>query len=518
MVRKLAISLGLGLSALNAVAAHAAAAERYPIWISPLLEIDRAVDVERRLERRFWPDHDPDFAFAFSRMWRGVETIEFARSCNDIRRLLNRGFSPPGRNPEWKLYLANKAICDAIALLRNAKPAKKSFVRGLRLDRSIYDWLPPFMAPTQGVRYCEKYEAQRRRESLGEFLGARPAIEHRRENSVKFENETAGAEIEIVIRADLLSDGYEDLAVIRGEWATEGTYGADRLFVLTRHRADGPLRVVDPETHLGAPDSQCRPEPSPASSGKHAAATNDGQAIPMRWTGLPTATDAGSLRTLYREWFNTFWFGVTIHMVHDDPRRLQAVNAESCAEYLGLRALGYRPFDDAPESFDQQQRLECDELTLFKRATASYRSAVRDYRLDRDGLGKLPAMVAAGETSDALCLAYLADDQGVPWSMVERSGYRVDSAGPDSAAISSPAYRLWITIRARADLSGDGWEDLLVRVSREEKSGYRQSHRLLVVTRRAPDEVLRLLSPGQYLRARFQCDPEAHDPARIIGP
>lgn len=138
------------------------------------------------------------------------------------------------------------ATCLMLQELKNAKPARISYVHDLTWDEHVLPLLPPQLAIAVST----------------ESKNAADAAAAKKENWLAFD-QSITAEVgskgpeEIVVagngfserlilwgRGDFTGDGNEDLLVQSLDTLTEGTYRSTRLFILTRHKGDVTLTVV----------------------------------------------------------------------------------------------------------------------------------------------------------------------------------------------------------------------------------------------------------------------------------
>ena len=270
------VGLALGLPA-------AAADEEsgpYPIWWSPSLELDSLDQIEARLQRSLWPDH-PDSGFTVTVAVDNGEREDFARSCADMLRIereIEHEYElwlSPWDQYSWRYHAAR---CRALEHLKQAAPARESFVRDFVLNPVALDVLPAMI--DQGFQCeekCRLYEANKERVSWrqywagwrtellrkqGRFLGYGDVEDYFVEIDVPADHHVGIVSvkgwlvIEIMVRADLTGDGLEDLLVVIDNKPRGPRRLASRLYVFTREAAGEVLRVIDAELHV-CPSYQC---------------------------------------------------------------------------------------------------------------------------------------------------------------------------------------------------------------------------------------------------------------------
>jgi hypothetical protein len=188
-----------------------------------------------------------------------------------------------------------------------------------------------------------------------------------------------------------------------------------------------------------------------------------------------------------------------------DGRRLTAV-ADSCRSLLKLSAEGFEARGRHERAIFFAFHAECRAIEMLGRAKPARRSFVRDFALDADALFSMPAPID-GPSCDFTCRQIHANDKGVPWS-----GF-----GPvnpvekvDEFAINVPedGWMREIRLVGRADVNGDGLDDIMIIADSWATKGRYTSTELFTLTQYSPGAVLKYLGPDHYRCDDYQCDPE----------
>ena len=222
--------------------------EAYPIWWSPNLGLEKLDDADKYLE-------DPASLGGDIPLIKddGDDRKEaIAESCGSLDRLLEKGFHAGFMMHSMRVVLYHLAKCDAIEMLLEAKPAKKSYVRDFILDSDSMDYLPAMVNPSASCdRLCRQYVANERRISWKEFAGL-DSRSMKYESDYRMKGEVSGSHLtlEMLARADFNGDGLEDLLLMSHAGAVGGTWGTTNLYVLSRESPDGVLWVLDAEKGL----------------------------------------------------------------------------------------------------------------------------------------------------------------------------------------------------------------------------------------------------------------------------
>ena len=149
------VGVALGLPA----AAAEGESGPYPIWWSPALELDSLDRIDARLQRPLWPD-DPGWGLKAIVLDESFtpQREEFAQSCADMLRMerLVEEFADPRDLYTW---IHHSARCRALEHLREAAPARRSFVRDFVLNEAAIDVLPVMLEPGSACSwFCILYE------------------------------------------------------------------------------------------------------------------------------------------------------------------------------------------------------------------------------------------------------------------------------------------------------------------------------------------------------------------------
>jgi len=248
------VAAAAAMALLLGAAGGALSAEEspYPVWWSPVLELESLDHIDQRLERKLW-HHGGEIEVSKGAYDRAKSKI--VDTCVSAIELSEKGYWGRG-NHNHKILLLQLAKCRAIEMLKRARPAQVSYVRDFVLDRGALGYLPAMVgiAPSCSGR-CWQYAANEKRiawSKVETFL----SMNVKRSRELQVETEGWSDWIEILARADFNGDGLEDIVLINNSGATQGTYGATNVFLLSREAPEGVMRVLDAERYL-CPKYQC---------------------------------------------------------------------------------------------------------------------------------------------------------------------------------------------------------------------------------------------------------------------
>ena len=244
-----------------AVPQSAEAAEPYPIWWSPKLELDSLDAIDARLARPFWDPSEYAGGLPLYPAEYRQEDMREARNCVELLALRERGYFARSTN-DINLMWHFDVWCRAIAAFKTAEPATQSFLRGFSLDRSSVNYLPALVVPSPGCDWlCRQQEANVRRIPLAKF-DTKFEITTADGLRIVMESPISRNSVEIVGRADFTQDGLDDLLVIGEAINTEPApttlLDSIGLYILTRDTADKVLAVMNADRHFCS-DYVCTP-------------------------------------------------------------------------------------------------------------------------------------------------------------------------------------------------------------------------------------------------------------------
>ncbi len=233
----LTCTLALGLSG-------AAAAEDgpYPVWWSPALELESLDAIDARVEREFWPGDPEGLPLAKTEGETRKEVPAF--NCIELERWVGEGYHGIGTNG-FGLQLYNQALCRAIEMLKQAAPARRSYLREFVLDETAVAYLPAMAFRMPSCDYqCRQRLANERRIPVSQFEEL-VRIDSKGVDELELETPTMETRITVMARGDLNADGLDDMLVLSNTGATEGTGGWSGIYLLTREAPNAVLFVLN---------------------------------------------------------------------------------------------------------------------------------------------------------------------------------------------------------------------------------------------------------------------------------
>ena len=257
-IRAALIALACVVTALVPVApvpARAAGDGPYPVWWSDELELESLDQVDQRLRRDLWPDI-PEGLKLYKSQGDGHVTAQ-AQNCELLIRLSEEGYYGGG-SPVIFVQHYQLSVCQAVALLRQAKPARVSHLRDFVLNKDAVNYLPAMVNIYGSCDFvCRSFYANQRGVPLAKFDEIERLKVTNKDSLIVW---TVGWRIEmmVVARGDFTADGLDDVLLLSSGGATEGTLGVADLYLLTRDEPGVVLRVIDAGKHLCPEYSGCR--------------------------------------------------------------------------------------------------------------------------------------------------------------------------------------------------------------------------------------------------------------------
>ena len=139
-----------------------------------------------------------------------------------------------------------------------------------------------------------------------------------------------------------------------------------------------------------------------------------------------------------------------------------------------------------------QQGAPCFALDALQGAKPAVRSHLGWFRFSKPGIKKLPPRLALLESPDELDEVAAAEKACHDWGRFDET-LRVRVEAPDKATLRSDGWTGRLVLYARADIDGDGLEDLLVRRDGHATGGTAAEARVFVVTQLSPTGCTRVV-------------------------
>ena len=258
----------------------------YPVKLNPRLGLASVDDaaIDARLRRFFWPGSKQsrgldlyrlrdDYSRLTMKFEEAVLDQVLATNCIELKALTKAGYAARFRNEE-DLQFGLLNTCEAIEMLRRARPARISYVRDFVMSAEAVNVLPVML--DNGAmfgRLCEEFIANRLGVAWSNFdkiinvevhgeYGIHVLAQQRTDiESGEFPSSSGGdIDVSLLVWADFNGDGVEDMLIESGSRPVDWL-GLDRnlvyarnilseVYIVTRHSPEEVLRVIDAERYL----------------------------------------------------------------------------------------------------------------------------------------------------------------------------------------------------------------------------------------------------------------------------
>jgi hypothetical protein len=466
----------------------------YPVWWSPVLELDSLEAIDAQLERALWPGDDEGLPLA---KWDGENREEAsAVNCIELERLVAADFYGIGSNG-FGIQQYTQALCRGIEAMRWAQPAETSYLRDFVLDEEAMHLLPAMVNIAMPCDFlCRQRVANERRIPLSRF---EPVIRV----TVKSDEEIRIRTIDWVSivtmlgRGDFNGDGLDDLLVLANGGSMSGTWSGAELYLLSRDAADAVLFVAEELTN-DCDEYQCDaeyddPRVLRETDPKFAAAANRAPQPRSITFGVIGGEDydVDFVRANEGPPFLVWWWplmGIEYRLQIDDLLRwtswlttdgtmleiesageMVEVPAKSCRTLKKMLKRGYRL--TAGHRSHVSVIADCRALELLRDARAAKASHLRDFVLDEAAVDLLP--------------------QGLWPDAAQASSYQFEIL--DERTIEAPTTVETVRIRfvAGGDFDGDGLDDVLVK---QQVLSDHPEAAVFILSRDGPDAPLRVVN------------------------
>ncbi len=164
-----------------------------------------------------------------------------------------------------------------------------------------------------------------------------------------------------------------------------------------------------------------------------------------------------------------------------------------CASYFALRTVGYEPESDGDTAAMKLVGAKCQAVRALRESQPCQRASLETFRLDDSALQKLPPALGPESSPTDVQSREAATRLATPWKAYEPKAHLEHVASPFEAAVTTPDSTTEITVLVRADLDGDGADDILVQTLSFGTKGSWREVRLRLLTRDGDKPVLKIV-------------------------
>jgi len=163
--------------------------------------------------------------------------------------------------------------------------------------------------------------------------------------------------------------------------------------------------------------------------------------------------------------------------VNDGKKR----QVKTCRDFLDVIHLRFELDNPVDWPVWWQQGALCFALSALEKAKPASRSYLGWFRISKQGIGKLPPGLAMLDSPDDEDEAAAAAKACRGWRQFDPS-LSVRAKGSDEASLRSDGWTGRLVLYARADIDGDGLEDLLLRRDAHATGGSAAESEVFVIT------------------------------------
>jgi hypothetical protein len=170
----------------------------------------------------------------------------------------------------------------------------------------------------------------------------------------------------------------------------------------------------------------------------------------------------------------------------------EKLQVRTCRDFLRVTKSRFELQDAADWAAWWQQGAHCFALDALKGARPALRTNLGWFRFSKQAIAKLPPRLALLESPDDLDEVAAAEKSCHGWGRFDET-LKVRVEAPDKAALRSDGWMGRLVLYARADIDGDGLEDLLIRRDGHATGGTAAESRVFVVTQLSPTDCTRVV-------------------------
>jgi hypothetical protein len=171
-------------------------------------------------------------------------TVRNCQDYLDVRAFGNFELDPEISDISYGSVQAEGLRCFALQLLKNARPAHKTFLADLHFTANVGNLLPPDLGMVVSPDEEEEVRAADEKGISWKQYDPELRIQVHGKDEFTAKGDLWEANVASYARGDFDGNGIEELLLRKDSALLQGTYRDHCLFILTRTSNQGPLRVV----------------------------------------------------------------------------------------------------------------------------------------------------------------------------------------------------------------------------------------------------------------------------------
>lgn len=173
------------------------------------------------------------------------------------------------------------------------------------------------------------------------------------------------------------------------------------------------------------------------------------------------------------------------------------VKISNCTEYLRLTHENFKDEDQQDWLVLRSDGAECVALNLLQQARPAARTNIADFKLNSDSLNTLPPELAPAVSDAQQRAAVAADKAGQSWKDYVPSAQATQGSSDYELNVRQPEQTANVTEYGRADFTGSGSEQTLLRVDYAAIQGTWGDSKLFILGRNRPSGRLEVVRSVQ---------------------
>ncbi len=164
----------------------------------------------------------------------------------------------------------------------------------------------------------------------------------------------------------------------------------------------------------------------------------------------------------------------------------------SCNDYLRLSQKGFAASNDREHAVLRLNAVDCAAVSLLQTAKPAHITLLNNFRLTPEAMNILPPELAPAVSQEKEVDAHAADLAGESWKTYVKDAQATASDVASQILVTEPGWSTKVTEYGRADFTGDGVEDLLVRTDTAATQGTYGNTQLFILSRKSKNGRLTL--------------------------
>ncbi len=144
----------------------------------------------------------------------------------------------------YKIFVRDTVLCEATRIIANGKPSSKTYLDSIVFDKHLPEKLPKQMAQIISTMESKRILANN---NISTWAQVEPVTRTEKKGPYHliYYNEGGSERLQLLAKGDFNQDGIEDMLIQINDAVEGGTYSATRLFLLTRLKPNGKIKLLN---------------------------------------------------------------------------------------------------------------------------------------------------------------------------------------------------------------------------------------------------------------------------------